>query len=107
MNENEFKCFKLLCRCGWKRHVKSDTDVKDLFEYEQTKIQKSIFNDKKIKRKRKFRCPSCGYAMTIETIVDIQNKLNVEAELKLKKQEIEDLEKSIKSTVPTKKKEDV
>jgi hypothetical protein len=53
------------------------------------------------------RCPSCGYAICIETIADVQNKLDVEAELKLKKQEIEDLEKSIKSTVPTKKKEDV
>jgi hypothetical protein len=107
MNENEFKCFQLLCRCSWKRHIKSDNDVKDLFEYEQTKIQKSIFNDKKIKRKRKFRCPSCGYAVSIETITDIQNKLDVEAELKLKKQEIEELEKSIKSTTPIKKKENL
>lgn len=107
MNENEFKCFQLLCKCGWKRHIKSDNDVKDLFEYEQSKIQKSIFNEQKMKRKRKFRCLSCGHAVCVATIIDVQNKLDVEAELKLKKQEIEELEKSIKSTTPIKKKENL
>lgn len=103
---NEFICFQLLCKCGWKKHIKTNDDVKDIFEYSQSEIQKSMFNDKKIKRKRKFRCPRCGYAISVETILDVQKKLNVEAELKLKKQEIEELEKSIKSTIPLKKKED-
>lgn len=103
---NEFVCFQLLCKCGWKKHVKTNDDVKDIFEYSQSEIQKSMFNDKKIKRKRKFRCPNCGYAVSVETILDTQKKIDVETELKLKKQEIEELEKSIKSNMPIKKKED-
>jgi len=106
MNDNEFKCFQLLCgKCGWKRHINTEDDVKDLFEYEQSKIQKSILNDKKNKVKRKFRCKLCGFAIAISTIIDIQKKMNVEAEIKIKKEEIEELEKTIKSVPVFKKKE--
>lgn len=102
----EYICFRLLCRCGWKRDVKTEDDVKDLYEYKQADLQKSILNDKVLKRKRKFRCLKCGYAVAIHSLIDQQKKLDVKMELDLKKKEIEDLEKIIKSC-HNEKKEDV
>lgn len=95
--KEEYICFRLLCRCGWKRDVKTEEDVKDLYEYEQSSLQKSSLDKKTLKRKRKFRCLKCGYAVTIYSLVDQQKKIDVKMELDLKKKEIEDLEKMIKS----------
>lgn len=95
--KEEYICFRLLCRCGWKRDVKTEDDVKDLYEYQQADLQKSILNNKKLKRKRKFRCLKCGFAVPIYSLIDQQKKIDVKMELDLKKKEIEDLEKMIKN----------
>lgn len=95
--KEEYICFRLLCRCGWKRDVKTEDDVKDLYEYQQADLQKSILNNKKLKRKRKFRCLKCGYAVPIYSLIDQQKKIDVKMEIDLKKKEIDDLEKMIKN----------
>lgn len=95
--KEEYICFRLLCRCGWKRDVKTEDDVKDLYEYQQADLQKSILNNKKLKRKRKFRCLKCGFAVPIYSLIDQQKKIDVKMEIDLKKKEIDDLEKMIKN----------
>ena len=95
--KEEYICFRLLCRCGWKRDVKTEDDVKDLYEYQQAELQKSILNNKKLKRKRKFRCLKCGFAVPIYSLIDQQKKIDVKMEIDLKKKEIDDLEKMIKN----------
>ncbi len=95
--KEEYICFRLLCRCGWKRDVKTEDDVKDLYEYQQADLQKSILNNTKLKRKRKFRCLNCGFAVPIYSLIDQQKKIDVKMEIDLKKKEIDDLEKMIKN----------
>lgn len=92
------KIYLLYCnKCNWKRHITYETDVADLYEYPNIEIQKNIVekdpNEEKFRKKiRKFRCPSCGFAINVNIITDLQKNIDSKKELEEKMKKIAELE---------------
>src|SRR5687767_12707444 len=79
------RLFQLYCdHCHWKR-ITDGTDITDLFEIKTSPVLASTpkldaetrktIPAKFQEQKRRFRCPSCGHAMTPRIIADPQKAL--------------------------------
>ncbi len=83
------KTYQFYCdHCGFKKITKGGEDVKSLYEYKRSSIQKEIPHldptTKKavttdfMKRKRTFRCPDCGRMISARQIKLIEIEKPVE-----------------------------
>ncbi|RDJ35455.1 MAG: hypothetical protein DWQ19_11610 [Crenarchaeota archaeon] len=105
MTEN-YKTFQLFCEhCNWKKITNDGNDLKQLHEIKRSPIQVKIptydvVNQKTVdskfrEQKRKFRCPNCGYSMSLKIIVDTQKALESKQEIAERARERKELEEKI------------
>lgn len=79
------KLYRLLCQhCNWRR-ITDGSDVSDLVEIKQSKIQQTLpkldsagkfVESKFVGRSRKFRCPKCGHVVIPHRISNPQAQID-------------------------------
>jgi DNA-directed RNA polymerase subunit RPC12/RpoP len=103
MSEASYKKFQLYCNnCHWKR-LTDGGDIKDLYEIKTSPVPtgipifdpetKKIITPKPQSQKRKFRCPTCGFAIVPRVVPDYQKEADAKLEIQdraLKRKELEE-----------------
>jgi len=110
--------YQLFCnKCGWKR-VSDHSDAHDLFEIKTVDVPKGIPHidpvngsmciPKSLKRKKKYRCPNCGFAVSFHKIENPQEevKQNMNLQRRIQKRIENDEKERLKQLERDQKKRD-